>query len=105
MDKATEEHYRKIGPFELMRSIARGEIGSSPQSLRWQEAEAWAKAEILVLESAASVARDKREEETLLISRNASETAAQALLNSRRANNIAIIAAIFTVATAIKSCA
>ena len=115
MDQSDDELCRSIGPFEVLREIAKGTFGSRPESARRQEAEAWAKAEFAALESDASLRRDAREARTLAIveeanaiaeeanksSERANEIAASALVISRRANKSAITAAVLAAAATI----
>ena len=84
----------KIGPAAARLEIATTDLhGSTQHSVRKQEVRSWIEAEEARLSAEAGDRRDKREDETLSIARSA-------LTNSKRANIIAITAAILaTIAT------
>ena len=89
------ERLSRIGPAAARLEIATTDLhGSTQHSVRKQEVRAWIEAEEARLTATAADRRDAREEETLSIARSA-------LSNSRRANIIAITAAIFAIAATI----
>ena len=87
-------YFKSIGPAAVKREIAEAKHGQAPDSPLWREAELWVESELIRLASVSDTRRDAREEETLVIARTA-------LANSRRANQIAIAAAILAATATI----
>jgi hypothetical protein len=94
MDKATLDSLEEKGVEQVMLEMAKGMHGSAPDSRLRIEVQDWVSAKQYSATMDASKRRDKREEETLAIARSA-------LSNSRRANFIAITAAILAAAATI----
>jgi hypothetical protein len=94
MDKASLDALEAKGPEKVMLEMAEGKHGSAPDSKLRIEVEDWLRAKQFFASEQASKRRDAREEETLAIARSA-------LSNSRRANIIAITAAILAAAATI----
>ena len=94
MDKATLDSLEAKGVEQVMLEMAKGMHGSAPDAILRIEVQDWVRAKQYSATMEASKRRDKREEETLAIARSA-------LSNSRRANIIAISAALLATAATI----
>lgn len=94
MDKASLDSLEAKGVEQVLHEIAQGKHGYAPDSKLRIEVNDWVRAKLFTASEQASMRRDAREEETLAIARSA-------LSNSRRANIIAITAAILAAAATI----
>jgi len=94
MDKVSLDSLEAKGVEKVMLEMAQGKYGHAFDSILRIETESWIRAKIFSAAEQASKRRDAREEETLAIARSA-------LSNSRRANIIAITAAILAAAATV----
>lgn len=101
LDSDKLAHFKSIGPAGVKHEMAEGKHGQAPDSRLWIEASTWVESESIRLSLESEARRDTHEERTLAIAEEANGIAASALSSSRRANVIAITAAIFATAATI----